>query len=49
MEWSQAGDCRNNAGMSKKHNLERDTASGQLQQDGLPERDFTVQSGDAGD
>ena len=49
LEWSQVGDCRNDAGMGKKHDLERNTASGQLQQDGLPERDFTVQSGDAGD
>ena len=40
MEWSQAGDCRNNAGMGKKHDLERATASGQLQQHGIPERDL---------
>ena len=26
LEWSQAGDCRNHAGMGKKHDLERDTA-----------------------
>ncbi len=28
LEWRQAGDCRNHAGMGKKHDLERDTADG---------------------
>jgi hypothetical protein len=49
LEWSQAGNGRNHTGMGKKYDLEKYTAIGQPQQNGLPERDFTVQSSDADD